>query len=119
MKKSGVIPSMFVLIISAGLYSCGCSCTCEKNLGCKILVARDASTGDTIEIKTFCSTTNFHTDKILNDSVQAFYNRSYVYGGLAIVTPRDSIYKFDSFDDLNCNQTKPYSDNNYSCLCAK
>src|SRR6185436_13570223 len=101
LKKSAVIASIFVLLVPAGFYSCSCSCTCEKNLGCKILVARDASTGDTIEIKTFCSSTNFHTDKILNDSVQAFYNRFYAYGGLAIVTARDSIYKFDSFDDLN------------------
>ncbi len=86
-------------------------------MGCKILIAQQTTTGDTIEIKIFCSRTNFNTDTVLQDSVQAFYNR-YPTGN-TIIKSRDSIYKFDNKDNLTCNDTKPYKENGYWCICAK
>ena len=116
-KSAAILSIFFALLASTQFYSCSCSCTCEKNLGCKILIAQQVSTGDTVAIKTFCSTTNFATDTVLADSVKAFYNR--FQNANTKVTSRDSIYKFDSHDDLTCNQTKPYRENNYWCECAK
>ena len=117
MNKLIFLCSILVLFILTTLYSCTCSCSCEKNLGCKILIAQHTNSGDTIEIKIFCSQGNFATDTILQDSVTRFNNR-YQTAGI-IVKSRDSIYKFDRRDNLNCNQAKSYSQNNYWCTCAK
>ena len=86
-------------------------------MGCKILIAQNTWTGDTVEMKTYCSSGNFTTDSILQDSVAMFNNRYQSVG--YIVRSRDSIYKYESQDDLNCEQSKPYKENNYWCICAK
>jgi hypothetical protein len=110
--------ALSMLVLATTLcYACTCSCECENNAGCKILTAKQLSTGDTIELRTYCSQTNFASDEILQDSVQAFYNRHQATG--IVVNTRDSIYRIDEHDDLNCNEANRLRERGYECACAK
>src|SRR3977135_4029973 len=90
-----------ICLVWTSLYSCNCSCDCEKDLGCVILAATHNSINDTIEIKTFCSQVNINSDQILIDSVQAFYDRYQTDS--TSVNRIDSITKSYRLTDLTCH----------------
>ena len=107
---------ILLLTLTFSFYSCETVCDCNKNLGCKILKLKNAS-GAVIMTKTFCSQTDYHTDTILQDSVKAFYSR---YDPTRASTEeRDSIYKYETVNDVKPKEIKSFENNGYSCFCAK
>ncbi len=111
-----VFLSIFLLAMIFLFYSCGTSCDCNKNLGCKILTLKNAG-GSIIMTKTYCSQTDYDTDVILRDSVKAFYTR---YNSVTTrIDERDSIYKYETVRDLKIKETEQFESKGYGCACSK
>ena len=111
----------FLLVISIFFgsilfHSCGCSCTCEKNSGCRVIVVRLLS-NDSIIKRTFCSQVDLYTDTVVQNSVEAFFTE---YQSISeILTNKDSVYKSETVQNLTCDQSKPYAADSFKCWCAK
>lgn len=96
-----------------------CSCTCDRNLGCKIVTVERKSNHSVIMTKVFCSQTltNYGTDNVLKDSVNSFFLR-YTTDS-TIVTATDSIYKYESVNRRTCKERKAYESEGFGCECVK
>lgn len=74
-------------------------------------------TATVIMTKTFCSQNDYHTDKALQDSITAFKLRYNTDTSLVELT--DSIYKYETVQNIKCGATGKYINNGYGCSCAK
>ena len=115
MNRTILLLSLLV-IIPFTFYSCGCSCQCYKQLGCKILTVKNSGGGIVIT-KTFCSTTNYYTDKIFKDSITSFYAQ--YTSSSTIVSERDSLKEMDRIMKIKCYDTQQFESRGYDCSCAK
>ena len=115
MNRTAVFLSLIV-VIPMTFYSCGCSCQCYYACGCKILTVKNSG-GVVVVTKTLCSTTNYYTDKILQDSIASFYAQH--SSSSAIVSEKDSIYEMDRIMKIKCYDTQQFESTGYDCNCAK
>jgi hypothetical protein len=104
-----------ILIIALGftIYSCHCACSCDKNLGCKIMTLKQAD-GSVILTKTFCSQTDYYTDSILQDSVVSFRIR--YQSSSTRIDEKDSIYKYETVKNVKCPEgVREFEQKGYGC----
>ena len=99
------------------LYSCGCGCNCQKDLGCKILTAKQNTNDSIISTKIFCSQTNFATDSVLEDSVEIFYSQYQTDS--TTVTYKDSIYLYQPRAKVDCDESDDLTKEGFNCNCFK
>lgn len=97
-------------------YACNCSCLCDKNMGCAIAEARSVN-GVLVEKQLYCSTTNYETDKTVQDSISKFQER-YMNSNISVAI-RDSIYSTNQVKGLTCNDANDFKNQGYGCSCAK
>jgi len=97
--------------------SCRYTCDCDRNMGCKILKVKLNSNGNVLITKTFCSQTNYSTDLILQDSVNNFINKH--QSDSTTLTSKDSIYKYESVNNVKGSETDNYTKNGFMCVCPK
>jgi hypothetical protein len=98
------------------LYACNCSCLCDKNMGCAIAEARSVN-GVLVEKQLYCSTTNYETDKAVQDSVRNFQKR-YLNSTISVAI-RDSFSSTIQVSGLTCNDANDFKSQGYECSCTK
>jgi len=104
-------------VASILLLGCRCKCDCINDRGCTLLTAAYKDSKDVIEHKKYCSTMNFSTDTIMQDSIHKFYLK-YSTDSTYVFTA-DSIYKKDRLIIQDCIDKKLFEKTGYYCNCVK
>lgn len=110
---------LVLLIITCTISSCYGDCACWRDLGCKILTVKKSNRAPAnmvILTKTFCSQVDYHVDRALIDSVDAFQKR--YTSDSTYVDTRDSIYKQYGPVSVKRNVNR-YTDSGYWCNCPR
>lgn len=85
-------------------------------MGCAIAVAK-TDNGFIVEKQVYCSTTNYETDKVVQDSVLKFRQR-YLNSNITVAV-KDSVYSTKQLKGLTCNDANDLKNQGYGCYCAK
>lgn len=101
-----------------GLYSCKCSCTCDKGTQCVFVYAVDTATVkcDIVEWASYCVPMSNEAPLMLQDSIRVF--SSFFAGSIKIIT-KDSADVVDRKSEVKCGQVNQYESDGYACACSK
>ena len=114
--KNKILKYFAIILIAVLISSCGCSCHCDRNLGCRVITIKLTS-NDSLIFRKYCSQTNYYTDKIVKDSINAFFSK---YQSIStIIINKDSIYKYENVSNVKCDERVNYENKGYGCSCAK